>query len=127
VWYTFQAFVGLSVCLFIVYVFTRLRCASTAERIEVLYGVETLEDLRKTILDVSRDFSDGILRPASNTLAACSSHRLRLSSMLPVPVIIYILLQRWRGVFLRVKPHIDTDGNTVQFSISQRINQNSLM
>jgi len=37
----------------------RLRCANTAERIDVLLGVETLRDTRKVALNWSLDFSHG--------------------------------------------------------------------
>jgi len=39
--------------------FTRLRCVNMAERIEVLLGVETIGDLRNTVLNGSPNFSHG--------------------------------------------------------------------
>jgi len=65
----------LSVCLS--RAFTRHRCANTAERIEVLLGVET-GDARNFVLDASPDFSRGfdasfarLLRPLVTSTDAC--------------------------------------------------------
>jgi len=46
--------------------FTRLRCANTAEWIEVLLGVETFLDPRSIVLDGSPDFPTDLMRPSPN-------------------------------------------------------------
>jgi len=45
---------------------TRLRSANTAERIQLLRGVETAMDPRNTVLDASPDFPTGSMRPSPN-------------------------------------------------------------
>jgi len=46
--------------------FIQLRCANTAERIEVLLRVETLGDPRNIVLDRSRNFFTDSMRPLPN-------------------------------------------------------------
>jgi len=55
---------GVSVCQSV----TRLRCAKTAERIQVLLRMETLGDPRNIILDGSPDFSHGFNAAIANLL-----------------------------------------------------------
>jgi len=44
-------FFSLSLCWSVTLFVTRLNCAKTAERIDVLFGVDTLKDTRRIVLD----------------------------------------------------------------------------